>query len=107
MTGPPDGLARRHDDTTEHQQTEGETAGEDHRAERERSAHQEGQAEYPVDDRRHRGQVLDVELDEAVVPASRPRTPRGRWPWRPTGTMNSAHTPISQTVPQKAAWIPD
>ena len=25
----------------------------------------------------------------------------------PTGTMKIAHTPISQIVPQKAAWIPD
>ena len=36
---------------------------------RERAAHEEGQAEDPVDDRRDRGQVLDVHLDRAVVPA--------------------------------------
>ena len=25
----------------------------------------------------------------------------------PTGMMNAAHTPISQIVPQNAAWMPD
>ena len=31
--------------------------------------HEEGQAEDSVDDRGNRGEVLDVDLDEAVVPA--------------------------------------
>ena len=39
----------------------------------ERAAHEEGEAEDPVDDRGHRGEVLDVHLDDAVAPAGRVR----------------------------------
>ena len=53
----------------QHQQAQGQAAGEQHVAEAERPADEEGEAEDPVDDRRDRGEVLDVELDEAVEPA--------------------------------------
>ena len=64
-----DGLAPGDDHHGQHQQPQRQAAGQHHVALRERAAHEEGEAEDPVDDRRHRGQVLDVHLDRAVVPA--------------------------------------
>ena len=83
----PDRLARGDDHDREHEQPEGEAAGEHDAAELERAAHQERQAEDSVDDRRDGGEVLDVHLDEAVPPpVAVRRTPRGRSPSpRPPG----------------------
>ena len=46
-------------------------AGEEDEAEVERAADDEGESEDAVDDRGHGGEVLDVELDQPVPPASR------------------------------------
>ena len=64
----PDRLARRDDHGREDEQREDHRAGEQHAAEAE-PAHEEREAEDAVDDRGDRGEVLDVDLEQAVVPA--------------------------------------
>ena len=76
-------------------------------AEPERAAHEERQAEDAVDDRGHRGQVLDVDLDQAVPPALAVgvflEVDRGG---DADGHDEAAHTTISQSVPSSAGARP-
>ena len=83
-----DRLAGDDDHHRQDQQRERDPARQQHPAHRQRAADDEGQAEDPVDHRGDRGEVLDVDLDQAVPPAARgPRTPRGRPPSpRPAGS---------------------
>ena len=83
-------------------------AGSEDEAEVERAADDEGEPEDAVDDRGHRGEVLDVELDQPVPPAAPcRRTPRGRSAApTPIGTMNRITPAISSSEPMIAGRKP-
>ncbi len=64
----PDRLARGDDHRREHEQREDHRPGQENPPEAE-PTDEEGEAEDAVDDRGHRRQVLDVHLEQPVVPA--------------------------------------
>ena len=64
----PDRLPACHDHGGEHQQGQDEGSGKEHAPEAD-PADEEGEPEDAVDDRRNRSQVLDVDLEQLVVPA--------------------------------------
>ena len=99
-----DRLARGDDHHRQHQQRQGQRAGGEDEAEVERPADDEGEPEDAVDDRGHRGEVLDVDLDQPVPPARAcPRTPRGRAAApTPIGTTKRITPAISSSEPMIA-----
>ena len=76
-----DRLARRDDDDRQDQQRQRQPRGQDALPEPE-LVDEEAQRQQAVDDRRHAGEVGDVDLDEVGQPVLAARTPRGRRPPR-------------------------